>query len=143
MVFRRVLPGTLSALWLRLRALDGLLCSDLRDRLFQHTICLFPGLRLKRANSTALSALDVLPQRQASLVLCAYGRVVLACSSRFVTQTRELRPKRMPSMGPALKPMAGCRVVLYLGSVRNNVCESVEIHDHGLMMNRSWNCKAS
>src|SRR6476619_949301 len=49
-------PGALSALWLRLRALDGLLCRDLCDRLFQHKISLFPGLRLKRANSTALSA---------------------------------------------------------------------------------------
>src|SRR3954468_17861783 len=93
-------PGALSALWLRLRALDGLLGRDLCDRLFQHTICLFPGLRLKRAHSTALSALDVVPQRQASLVLCAYGSVVLACRSRFVTQAPRLR---MPSMGPALK----------------------------------------
>src|SRR4051794_27414024 len=93
-------PGALSALWLRLRALEGLLGRDLRDRLFQHTICLFPGLRLKRAHSTALSALDVVPQRQASLVLCAYGSVVLACRSRFVTQAPRLR---MPSMGPALK----------------------------------------
>ena len=78
-------PGALSARWLRLRALDGLLCRDLRDRLLQHSICLFPGLRLKRANSTALLTLDVVTQRQASLVLCGYGRVVLACSSRFVT----------------------------------------------------------
>jgi hypothetical protein len=30
--------GVVSALWFRLRALDGLLCCDFCDRLFQHTI---------------------------------------------------------------------------------------------------------
>ena len=64
--------------------LDGLFGCDLRDRLFQHTICLFPGLRLKSSNSTALSALDVVPQAKASFVLCADRGLVLACSSRFV-----------------------------------------------------------
>src|SRR3954469_9590878 len=84
-------PGALSALWLRLRALDGLLCRDLGDRLFQHTICLFPGLRLESSNSTALSALDVVSQRLATFVLGTDCRVILACRSRFVTQARKLR----------------------------------------------------
>src|SRR3954453_2867695 len=100
-------PGALSALWLRLRALDGLLCRDLGDRLFQHTICLFPGLRLESSNSTALSALDVVSQRLATFVLGTDCRVILACSSRFVTQPCN---ERMPSMGPALKTDGrGCR----------------------------------
>src|SRR3954466_3618672 len=91
-------PGALSAAWLRLRALDGLLCRDLGDRLFQHTICLFSGLRLESSNSTALSALDVVSQRLATFVLGTDCRVVLACSSRFVTQARKLRQMRLQRM---------------------------------------------
>ena len=46
------------------------------DRLFLHTIRLFPGLRLKCSCSPALSALDVVPQRQASFVLGTDCRVI-------------------------------------------------------------------
>src|SRR3954470_18743703 len=68
-------PGALTAAWLRLRPLDGLLCRDLGDRLFQHTICLFSGLRLESSNSTALAALDVVSQRLATFVLGTDCRV--------------------------------------------------------------------
>ena len=78
-------PGALSALWLRLRALDGLLGRDLCDRLSQHTISFFQRLRLKCTCCTALSALDVVPQRLATLVLGTDCRVILACGPSVVT----------------------------------------------------------
>src|SRR4051812_13708364 len=64
-------PGALSAAWLRLRALDGLLCRDFSDRLFQYTISFFARLRLKCTSCTALSALDVVPERLCSALIAA------------------------------------------------------------------------
>src|SRR3954467_12030615 len=87
-------PGALSALWLRLRALDGLLCRDLGDRLFQHTIRFFQRLRLESSSCTALSALDVVSQGHPALVLCADSSLVLAYRSRFVTQPCKFRQMR-------------------------------------------------
>src|SRR3982751_4445838 len=81
-------------LWLRLRALDGLLRRDLRNALFQHTIRFFQRLRLESTSCTALSALDVVSQGHPALVLCADSSLVLAQRARFVTQAGKLRQRR-------------------------------------------------
>src|SRR5690242_6243973 len=67
-------PGTHYALWLPLHALDGLLCCDLSDRLFQG---LFRGIRRKRANSAATRSADIESQAKASF-FARHCRVILA-----------------------------------------------------------------